>query len=103
MKEMQPGNQLTVGEHSNKRDIFSIWLDVDEKHTIWLALGSLDKLREGESSSSKQNSIKYRNVYSKSTERERKKKNMKGCLCVKQVCTEMYSERGIQEIKGDQR
>ena len=57
-------------------------LDADEKHTIWLALGSLDKLPEGESSS-KQNSIKYRNVYSKNTERERKKKDMKGCLCVK--------------------
>ena len=70
-----------MGEHSNKRDIF-FNLDVDEKHTIWLALGSLDKLPEGESSS-KQNSIKYRNVYSKSTERERKKKNMKGRLCVK--------------------
>ena len=41
-----------MGEHSNKRDIF-FNLDVDEKHTIWLALGSLDKLPEGENSSNK--------------------------------------------------
>ena len=54
--------------------------DVDEKHTIWLALGSLDKLPEGEW---EQSANKIPSNIAMCTVRERKKKNMKGCLCVK--------------------
>ena len=67
--------------------------DVDEKHTIWLALGSLDKLPEGESSS-KQNSIKYRNVYSK---REKEEKYEGVSLCKVGLYGSIFRERNSRD------